>query len=339
MNYCAVDLHGNNGFYGIIDEDGKRVFRKRIANDLPSVLEALEPYREQLRETGIVVESTFNWYWLVDGLMENGYTVHLANPAAIHQYDGIKNTDDDTDAFFLAELARLKILPEAHIYPKEERPVRDMLRRRMLLVRQRTQHKLSLGSLFSRETGGKLSSNAISKLKPADAGKLFDSECNNMMAGINLEAITFFNGQIKSIEKVVIGKVELRKEFEVLLTAPGIGRILALTIMLETGSVDRFAKAGNYTSYCRCVKSKKTSNGKNKGQNNGKNGNAYLCWAYIEAANFMKRYCPEANAWHQSKTQRTNKIVSTKALASKLSKACYFMMKNQEEFDVKLLFG
>lgn len=339
MNYCAVDLHGNNGFYGIVDEDGKRVFSKRISNDLPSVLEILKPYREQLKETGIVVESTFNWYWLVDGLMENGYEVHLANPAAVHQYDGLKCSDDKTDAFFLAELARLGILPEAHIYKKEDRPVRDMLRRRLLLVRQRTQHKLSLGSLFSRETGGKLSNNAICKLKPADAGKLFNSECNRMMAEANLDSISFLNDKIKSFEKVVLKIVELKPEFEILLTVPGIGRILALTIMLETGTFKRFAKAGNYTSYCRCVKSKKTSNGKKKGENNGKNGNAYLCWAFIEAANFMKRYCPEAKAWHQRKTQRTNKIVSTKALASKLSKACYFMMKNQEEFDVKLLFG
>lgn len=339
MNYCAVDLHGNNGFYGIIDKDGKRVFNRRIPNDLPLVLEALKPYKEQLSETGVVVESTFNWYWLVDGLMENGYDVHLANPAAIRQYDGLKCSDDKTDAFFLAELARLKILPEAHIYKKEERPVRDMLRRRMLLVRQRTQHKLSLGSLYSRETGGNLSSNEISKLKPADSLKLFDSEHNRMMAEINLKTIRFLEEQIKSIEKVVLMTVELKPGYEILLTAPGIGRILALTIMLETGSIDRFAKAGNYTSYCRCVKSQKTSNGKKKGENNGKNGNAYLCWAFIEAANFMRRYCPEAKAWHQRKAQRTNKIVATKALASKLSKACYFMMKNQEEFDVKLLFG
>jgi len=214
-----------------------------------------------------------------------------------------------------------------------------MLRRRLLLVRQRTQHKLSLGSLFSRETGGKISSNEISKLAPADASKLFDSEYNVMMATINLRTIKFLNEQINSIEKMVLEKAKLKPEFEILLSAPGIGRILALTIMLETGSIDRFDKAGNYTSYCRCVKSKKTSNGKKKGENNGKNGNRYLCWAYIEASNFIRRYCKEAKAWHQKKTQRTNKIVATKALASKLSKACYFMMKNQEEFDVKLLFG
>jgi len=166
-----------------------------------------------------------------------------------------------------------------------------------------------------------------------------DSEDNCMMANINLKMIKFLKEQISSIEGVILKRAKLKSEFEVLLSTPGIGKILALTIMLESGSLARFAKAGNYTSYCRCVKSQKISNGKKKGENNGKNGNKYLCWAFIEAANFIKRYCPEAKAWHQRKTQKTNKIVATKALASKLSKACYFMMKNQKEFDVKLLFG
>ena len=339
MNYSAVDLHGNNGYYGIVDEEGKRVFKKRIPNDLPKVLETLKPFKEQIKETGIVVESTFNWYWLVDGLMDNGYEVRLANPAAVDQYDGLKSADDETDAFFLAELARLKILPEAYIYPKDERPLRDLLRRRLLLRRQSTQHKLSLGSLYSRETGGSISKNEICKLRKGDEAELLDGEHNRMMAGINIDMIRFLEKQIRSIEKVVLEEAKLKPEYEILLTAPGIGRVLALTIMFETGPVERFSKVGNYTSYCRCVKSKRTSNGKKKGENNSKNGNRYLCWAYIEAANFMMRYCPEAKAWHQKKMSRTNNIVATKALASKICKACYFMMKNQKEFNVKLLFG
>jgi len=85
-----------------------------------------------------VVESTYNWYWLVDGLQEEGYKVHLANPSAIKQYEGLKHTDDKWDSFWLAHMKRLNILPEGYIYPKEELPVRDILRRRLLFVQQRT---------------------------------------------------------------------------------------------------------------------------------------------------------------------------------------------------------
>jgi len=336
--HCAVDLHGDNGFYGIVDETGKRVFKQRIANSLPEVLAALEPYREQL-DAGVVVESTFNWYWLVDGLEANGYGTRLANPAAMVQYNGLKNTDDETDTFFLTELSRLGILPVGHIYPKEDRPVRDLLRRRVLLVRQKTAHILSFQNLVARERGEKIRTNQILKLWPAEVAKQFDDPRLVLMGQKNIEMIRFLTKQIHLIENSVLAEVKLKPEFEKLMTVPGIGKILALTIMLETGDISRFAKVGNYSSYCRCVKSSRTSNEKKKGENNRKNGNRYLCWAYVEAANFIRRYCPEAKRWHQRKAARSKQVVATKALASKVCKACYFIMKDQVDFDVKLIFG
>ena len=336
--HCAVDLHGNNGYYGIVDQTGKRLFSKRLPNSLPVVLEALEPFREGLAD-GVVVESTFNWYWLVDGLNENGYRPRLANPAAMQQYDGLKNTDDETDAFFLTEMSRLGILPEGHIYPKEERPLRDLLRRRLLLVRHRTAHTLSFQNLIARERGEQISCNQIRKLWPEEVKPFFDDQRLVLMGQTNIETIRFMTKQIRQIEKVVLAEIKLKPEYEKLLTVPGIGQILALTIMLETGDISRFKKVGNYSSYCRCVKSLRKSNEKKKGENNRKNGNRYLDWAYVEAANFIRRYCPEAKRWHQRKAARSMQVVATKALASKICKACYFIIKDQVDFDVKKIFG
>ncbi len=333
--HCGVDLHGDNGYYGIINELGQRVFNKRLPNDLKEVLGALSPHREGL-SSGIVVESTYNWYWLVDGLAAKGYRVRLANPAAMERYNGLKNTNDETDAFFLAELSRLNILPEGYIYPKEIRPVRDLLRRRLMLVHQKTAHILSFQNLVARERGERASVGSITKLYPAEVNPLFADKRLVMMGQTNIETIRFLN---KQIEKAVLGEVKLKPEYEKLLTVPGIGNILALTIMLETGDIGRFREAGNYTSYCRCVKSLRTSNEKKKGENNRKNGNRYLCWAYVEAANFCRRYCPEAKRWYQRKLARSKRVVATKALASKLSKACYFIMRDHVEFDVKKIFG
>ena len=268
--YCAVDLHGDNGFYGIVDEKGRRIFKQRLPNELPVVLSALEPYRDQLTE-GVVVESTYNWYWLVDGLQANGYRARLANPAAVEQYNGLKNADDETDAFFLAELARLGILPEGHIYVKEDRPVRDLLRRRLLLVRQRTAHILSFQNLVARERGEKISSNQIQKLWPEEVKPFFEDQRLVLMGQTNIEMIRFLRKQIRIIESTVLAEAKLRPEYEKLLTVPGIGKVLALTIMLETGDINRFKKVGNYSSYSRCVKSLRTSNDKKKGENNRKN--------------------------------------------------------------------
>ena len=145
--YAGIDLHSSNSFIGVIDGQDRRLYRKRLPNDLDTILSALAPFKKDL--VGVVVESTFNWYWLVDGLMDHGYKVHLANPSAIKQYEGLKHTDDDWDSFWLAHMRRLNILPEGYIYPKEQRPVRDLLRRRLLFVKQRTAHILRLGSNLS----------------------------------------------------------------------------------------------------------------------------------------------------------------------------------------------
>ncbi len=144
--YAGIDLHSTNNYLGVIDEQDRRLYEKRLPNDLDTILLALAPFKNDIE--GVVVESTFNWYWLVDGLQDDGYKIHLANPSAIKQYEGLKHTDDRWDAFWLAHLLRLNILPEGYIYPKDGRPVRDLLRRRLLFVKHRTAHILSLQSTF-----------------------------------------------------------------------------------------------------------------------------------------------------------------------------------------------
>lgn len=334
--YAGIDLHSSNNYLGIINDDDKRLYGKRIPNDLNRVLMTLEPFRDQLE--AVVVESTYNWYWLVDGLQDHGYKVHLANPSAIKQYEGLKHTDDKWDSFWLAHMYRLNILPQGYIYPKEHRPVRDLLRRRLLFVRHRTSHILSLQSMVTRNLGFKMSNNDIKKFKIKDAEALFDSSNLAFMAKNSIAAIEFLKKIIKDIEKQVKSQVKLRKEFVLLQTIPGVGNILALTIMLEVGDINRFANVGNYASYCRCVKSQRLSDGKKKGENNKKNGNKYLAWAYVEAAHFAKRYIPKAQRFYQQKLAKANGAVATKALANKLARASYFIMRDQVPFDEEMLF-
>ena len=335
--YAGIDLHSSNNYVGIIDEKDQRLYQKRLPNRLEHILPALEPFKESLE--GVVVESTYNWYWLVDGLQEKGYKVHLANPSAIKQYEGLKHTDDKWDSFWLAHLKRLNILPEGYIYPKEERPVRDVLRRRLLFVKHRTSHILSLQSSITRNLGHKMSSRDIKKLEESDADKLFDKPFLILAAKSSIAGIRFLNKRIKEIEKAVKSHIKFKPEFKYLLTMPGIGDILGLTIMLEVGDIRRFPKVGDYSSYCRCVKSEKLSNKKKKGEGNRKNGNKYLAWAYVEAAHFAKMHYPEAQSFYQRKDARRNSIVATKALGNKLARASYYVMRDQVPYDARKLFG
>jgi transposase len=336
-SYAGIDLHASNNYTAVIDDHDKRLYGKRQPNRLDVVLSALDPFKTELK--GVVVESTFNWYWLVDGLMENGYKVHLANPSAIKQYEGLKHTDDKWDAFWLAHMLRLNILPEGYIYPKEERPVRDLLRRRLLFVKHRTSHILSLQSMITRNLGVRMACRGIKKLMEEDAESMFDSPYLVLAAKNNIVTIQFLKKRIKVIEREIRPLINIREEFKSLLTIPGIGDILGFTIMLEVGQLSRFPKVGDYSSYCRCVKSEKLSDGKKKGKNNKKNGNKYLSWAYIEAANFIRMHCPKAERFYQRKKAKAGGIVATKALSNKVARASYYVMRDQVPFDEDKLFA
>jgi len=337
MNYSGIDLHSNNSVIVVSDETDHVLCQRRVPNDLAMVLRTLEPYRQEI--VGVVVESTYNWYWLVDGLQAAGYTVHLANTAAMKRYEGLKYSDDETDAAYLAQLLRLRILPTGYICPVKERALRDLARKRLQLSRSRTQHILAVESNVARQTGGRIASRAVKQLTEETLKTFGLIENVTAAMAANVAVIQTLNVQIEKLEARLRSEARPQAPFGLLTTAPGIGEILGTTIMLETGSIERFAGVGNFASYARCVGSKRVSNGKKKGEGNVKNGNRYLAWAFVEAANFARRYCPEAKRFYERKKTRTNNIVATKALAHKLARACYHMLKERKPFDVKRCFA
>ena len=335
--YGGIDLHSNNSVIVILDEKDETIYKKKHKNDLLEILSCLLPFRDSLQ--GLVVESTYNWYWLVDGLMEAGFKVHLANPAAMQQYSGLKHTDDKTDARWLAHVLRLGLLPEGYICPKEERSVRDLLRKRSQLVRQKTANILSIINLFTRNTGEAINLKQIKKLTGEGLRERFGDESLALAVQSNLVVFKCLQTQIKLLEQAILKQVKLRKEFIQLKTVNGIGDILALTIMLETGGIKRFPKAGNFASYCRCVGSQKISNGKKKGKGNTKNGNKYLAWAFVEAAVLALQHNEKVKRFYQRKKDKTNSVVAIKAVAHKLSRACYYILRDRVAFDNARAFG
>lgn len=332
-HYCGIDLHSNNHVVVVIDEEDKRVLEKRISNDLSLTLEALSPYQDTLQ--GIAVESTFNWYWLVDGLQEQGYALRLANTAAIRQYDGLKYSGDRHDAFHLAHLMRLGILPTGYIYPKAQRAIRDLLRRRLSMVRMASSQLISLQSQIWRTTGVRVSSAQLRKLDfvppPVD-----DYTLQAIRAG--LAVYQSIQREIDAVEKSAHQAVKLTNAFKILQTVTGIGKILGLTIMLEIGTIERFAGPGNFASYCRCVDSTRISNGKKKGAGNAKAGNKYLSRTFSEAAHFAVRFEPLAQRFYERKKAKTTGIIAIRAVARKLARATWMMLKHQRPYDARLMF-
>jgi transposase len=335
--YCGIDLHSTNCQVVVLDQSLVTVAERRHRNDLEEILKFLEPHREEL--VGIAVESTRNWYWLVDGLMDAGHRLHLANTSAIQQYEGLKYTDDRHDARWLARLLALGILPEGYIYPRQERPWRDLLRRRAFLVRSRTSQLLAIHALFEQYTGRSVNGNEIKQWTAAGIKEQIDDPRVALAVTAMRHVVDVMTTQIRLVEKEVVSYAKLRKEFEVLRTARGIGEAIALTIMCEVGDIRRFRKVGNFASYCRCVKTERLSNGKRKGAGNKRNGNPYLSWAFTEAAHFAIRYEPRAKSFYERKRLATNRIVAVRALANKMARGCYYVLRDQIPFEPQKAFG
>jgi len=334
--YVGIDLHSNNNVVVIQDENDECLKRKRLANTIETVLAFLQPYRGEI--SGVVVESTYNWYWLVDGLQDHGYRVHLANTAAIQQYEGLKHVDDESDARWLATLLRLGLLPEGHIYPRHERVVRDLVRKRSQLVRNHTRHMLSVENLMARNTGQCMKAQAVRQLTNDGVDALGLEPDVALAMKTNVAVMVCLREQIGLLEKAILSRVRLCRSFRGLLSVDGIGKVLAMTIMLETGDIKRFKRVGNYVSYCRCVKSVRLTNGKPKGKGNAKNGNKYLSWAFIEAATYAIRWNEQIRRFYQRKCAKTKRVVAIKAVAHKLARACYHIMNDGGKFDVTRAF-
>ncbi|MFM0033029.1 IS110 family transposase, partial [Paraburkholderia madseniana] len=264
---------------------------------------------------------------------------HLANTTAIKKYDGLKHSGDETDARYLAHLLRLGILPTGTILPAEHRQVRDLARKRMQLVRSRTSHILAVENITARQSGTRITSNQVKQLDQAAVGQLHLPDDVALAVRANVAVIATLSAQIAIVEKRLQEKVAPRPDYALLTTVPGIGQTLATIIVLETGTIERFASAGNFASYARCVDSQRMSNGKKKSEGNTRNGNPYLCWAFIEAANFAMHFSTEARQFYERKKARTNSVIARKALAHKLARACFHMLKERKPFDVNRCFA
>ena len=194
-------------------------------------------------------------------------------------------------------------------------------------------------NLLARNRGDSLGANAIKRLTLDAVDELLPEPHLALAVKSNVVVMQTLDEQIKALETVIKVHARPRPDFQSLLTVSGIGDILGLTILLETGPISRFPQVGDYASYCRCVGSEKLSNGKRKGRGNTKNGNRYLARAFVEAAHFAVRYDPHIKRYYQRKLSRSQGIVAIKTVAHKLARACYYVLRDRVPFDVHKAFA
>jgi len=236
-------------------------------------------------------------------------------------------------------MLRLGVLPEGSIYPKAERAVQDVLRKRAHLVAQHTANVLSVHNILARHTGLRCGIKQIHKFSKDDLQGLLPEAAQVLAVTSTLAVLEGLHPQIPSLEKAVTTRLKHTPAYEPLLTVEGIGEMLAQTIVLETGNIGRFPAVGDSAAYCRCVRSTKLSNGQQTGQGNVKNGHPSLEWASMEAAPCAIRFNPRVQRFYQRKLAKSPLMLARKSVAHKLARACYYMMRDLVPFNVHKAFG
>jgi transposase len=338
--YCGIDLSARDSHVCVIDHQLARLIDQKVKNDLQLIISLLEPYKHDLR---IVVESTFNWYWLVDGLRAADFQVCLAHTLGLFMITGAKVKTDRRDAFSLAKLLLAGVIPGAYIYPPEQRPVRDLLRQRLLLVQRRAELYGRISRLLLREGIIDASRREITELSESELEQYFSHPLLQLYVSQELERISLYSEQITELEQAILARAQSQSAFARLQQVYGIGPVLALTILYEVGEVSRFENVRHFCSYCRVVPGLAQSGSVSKRGRGSKQGNHYLKWAFSQAAVHAVRCSPQVRRCFERHVNRRRgrgrRAVAYGIIAHKLAQAVYYVMSEESEFHEQWLFG
>ncbi len=333
---CGIDLHARQMYACVMDRQGKILVHTNITgNDFEYFLKRVEPYRHDLT---VVSECTFNWYWLADACFEADIHFVLAHALYLKHIHGGKNKNDRIDSEKLAHLLRANLIPPSYIYPAARRPVRGLLRQRMAYVWERATLKTHLS--MNQTAEGLVPAHKSGHNRDVWEERILEQYSNPLhkfAASCDMDMIRAYDGQIEKLEAEVIrqAKKGLGRDFHLLLSVPGIGRVLAMTLLFEIDTIGRFPTVKDFLSYCRLVKGSVASAGKLKGLTGGKMGNAYLRWAFGEAAVIAKRNHPLLTPYAEKLTSKHGKFKGNAILANKLARAVYFMLQKGTAFDAE----
>lgn len=340
MFYCGIDLSARDSHICVLDENISILLQYKSINDLPHIAHLLDPFKPHLQ---IVVESTFNWYWLVDGLQALGFDLSLAHTLGLSMITQAKVKTDRRDAFTLAKLLRAGLIPKAYIYPASTRPIRDLLRRRLKAVALRAQEYGSLRQLLLRQGILSSSRNQIKLADDEDLKVWFSHPLLQTSASQQLERIELLSRQIAELEHQILDLTRNKADYKRLLEIAGIGRILALTILYEIGEITRFKSVRHFSSYCRLVPGVAQSGAVIRRGRASKQGNAYLKSAFNQAAVVAVRSYPAIKRCYQRHLQRhrgsARKLVAYNVVAHKLAQGVYQVLKEGVDYRQELLFG
>lgn len=331
---CGIDLHARTMYLCILDADGDVLLHRDMATDPQEFLAAVEPYRDDLV---VGVECIFTWYWLADLCAREGIAFVLGHALYMKAIHGTKSKNDRIDALKIAKLLASGMLPHAYVYPREMRATRDLMRRRLHLVRKRGQLLAHIENTYHQHNLARPGGRIAYKSNRAGLGLGFADASTAKSVDVDLGLLDHYDATIRDLELFLVKRAKQHdaNAFHRLRTVPGIGKILAMTILYEIHDIARFERVQDFASYCRLVKGTKSSAGKTTGSSGGKMGNVHLKWAFSEAAVLFLAKCDKGKALKAKLARKHGKAKSLSILAHKIGRAVYFMLARQQAFDLE----
>jgi transposase len=332
--YCGIDLHARTMYVCIVNRDGEILVHRNMPARPDPFLKAIAPYREDLV---VCVECLFTWYWLADLCAREGILFVLGHALYMKAIHGGKAKNDKIDAQKIAVLLRGGMLPQAYVYPAKMRATRDLLRRRMSFMRKRAElltHVQQTNSQYNLPAIGK---KIAYKANRHGVAERFTDLAVQKSIAVDLALIDYYDRLLNDLELQIVktAKAHDANTFYRLQSVPGIGKILSLVLLYEIHDIRRFPRVQEFVSYCRLVKCAKESAGKRYGTSGTKIGNAYLKWAFSEAAVLFLRANPGAQKYLARLEKKHSKGKALTVLAHKLARAVYYMLKRDTAFDIQ----
>ena len=332
--YCGIDLHARTMYVCILNQAGEILVHRNMKAGPDPFLQTIAPYRENLV---VCVECIFTWYWLADLCAREGIPFVLGHALYMKAIHGGKAKNDKIDAQKIAVLLRGGMLPQAYVYPAEMRATRDLLRRRMYLTRKRAELLTHIQNTNSQYNLPEIGKKLAYKANRTGVAERFPDPAVQKSMEVDLALIGHYDQLLSDVELTLVkaAKQHDAQALYLLQTVPGIGKILSLVLLYEIHDIARFPRVQDFVSYCRLVKCAKESAGKRYGSSGTKIGNAYLKWAFSEAAVLFLRANPAGQKVLTRLEKKHGQGKALTVLAQKLARAVYYMLTRNRAFDMQ----
>jgi len=338
LYYCGIDLHARSMYLCILDPQGEILLHRNMPCTPELFLKAIAPYREDI---AVAVECIFTWYWLAELCAKENIPFVLGHALYMKAIHGGKAKNDKIDAHKIAVLLRGGMLPMAYVYPALMRSTRDLLRRRMHLMRKRSELLAHIQNTNSQYNLPEIGKKIAYKANREGVAERFEEPSVRKSMEMDLSLIDHYDKLLTEVELYITqtAKVHDVNAFHRLRSVPGIGKILALVVLFEIHDINRFPTVQDFVSYARLVKCAKESAGKRHGTSGKKIGNVHLKWAFSEASVLFLRGNPAGQRYVEKLTSKHGKAKALSILAHKLGRAVYYMLKREKAFAMNQFFG